>query len=192
MKALILDAALHGGAPLDWIDDAVEAELSEAGIPSERIRLRKLAIAYCQGCFECWVKTPGLCKTRDAAHDVARAFIRSDLVVLVTPVTFGGYSSEAKKALDRLICLVSPFFTRIDGEVHHHRRYARYPAFMAVGLLPKPDADEERVFETLVRRNAINMHAPVHASAVVHDRAEPLDRLKAAVGSLLARMEVAA
>lgn len=109
-----------------------------------------------------------MCKTRDAARDVAAEMIASDLVVLLTPVTFGGYSSHLKKALDRSICLVSPFFTRIDGEVHHRRRYARYPALLGVGWLPEPDLEEERIFGSLVARNALNLHAPRHASRVVY------------------------
>lgn len=39
-----------------------------------------------------------------------------------------------KKGLDRLIGLVSPFFTKIAGETHHRPRYDRYPALLAVGV----------------------------------------------------------
>lgn len=58
------------------------------------------------GCFGCWVQTPGVCVIDDAGRDVARAVIQSDLAVFLIPVTFGGYSSELKKAVDRLICLL--------------------------------------------------------------------------------------
>jgi multimeric flavodoxin WrbA len=85
---------------------------------------------------------------------------RRPVVVFLTPVTFGGYSSELKEAVDRLIPLVLPCFRTIDGEVHHVRRYDRYPSLLGLGLLPEPDAEQERIFRAVIERNAINMHAP--------------------------------
>ena len=75
--------------------------------------------------------------------------------------------------MDRIICLISPFFTRIDGEVHHRPRYARYPALLGVGVLPAPHPAQEQIFDTLIGRNAINLHAPVHNSVVLYRSQEP-------------------
>ena len=167
MRAVILNGAFAG----DETCAAVEAELISAlaglGSELECLRLRDLTIAYCKGCFGCWVKTPGVCPTRDDAGAVTRSFVRSDLAVLVTPVVFGGYSSELKKALDRSAGIVLPFFTRINGEVHHKPRYQHYPALLAVGIVDRLDEAEERVFATLVARNAINFHAAAHQVAFV-------------------------
>ncbi|MCB0207083.1 MAG: flavodoxin family protein, partial [Anaerolineae bacterium] len=71
------------------------------------------------------------------------------------------------KAVDRSICLISPFFTRIDGEVHHQRRYDHYPAMLAIGILPEQNPEQEAIFTMLVERHAINLHAPQHATLVV-------------------------
>ena len=99
--------------------------------------------------------------------------IGSDVLVLLTPVTFGGYSSEIKKAMDRSICMVSPFFRRVDGEVHHKLRYRRYPALAAVGVLHEPDEEQERIFGTLVERNALNFASPATAVCVLPAGAPP-------------------
>jgi len=112
---------------------------------------------------------PGGCLIDDAAREVSRKMIGSDLVVYVTPITFGGYSSELKKALDRSIGLISPFFTRINGEVHHRKRYAQAPKLLGVGIVHEPDEESERIFKTLIGRNAINMHNPAHAACVVYE-----------------------
>jgi hypothetical protein len=93
--------------------------------------------------------------------------VQSDLTIYLTAVTFGGYSSELKKAVDRIICLLSPFFMRINGEVHHRPRYERYPRLVGVGVLSCPDEESERLFTTLVERNAINLHSPAHGAGVV-------------------------
>lgn len=167
MRAVILNGAFAG----DETCASAEADLASAfaglGWEVECLRLRDLTIAYCKGCFGCWVKTPGICPTRDDAGSVTRLLVRSDLAVLVTPVVFGGYSSELKKALDRSAGIVLPFFTRIKGEVHHQPRYQRYPALLAIGILDRPDEVEEHVFATLVSRNAINFHAPAHRVAFI-------------------------
>lgn len=68
--------------------------------------LADLRLAPCLGDFECWLKTPGLCRTRDEVQDIVREMHRAGLVVFLTPVVFGGYSAELKKAVDRLIGLV--------------------------------------------------------------------------------------
>lgn len=122
--------------------------------------LRDERLAFCQGCFECWTKTPGVCRADDAGRTIAQATIGSHLAVWLTPVTFGGYSSQLKKAVDRLIGLISPFFALIDGETHHEPRYERYPAMLVLGHLPEFDPEQARVFVHLAHRNAINLHAP--------------------------------
>jgi NAD(P)H-dependent FMN reductase len=146
MRAIILNGGRSSDDGADGVENVVTAALADRECESDSLVLRHIPIAYCQGCFECWVKTPGVCKIVDAGRGVAQAIIRADLVIAVTPITFGGYSSELKKAIDRTICLVSPFFRRIEHEVHHRRRYDRYPAWLGIGLLPAPAADEERIF----------------------------------------------
>jgi multimeric flavodoxin WrbA len=167
MRALVLNGALGGDDGLGPIEEVLGSTLAAQGWAVERVRLRDVFIAYCKGCFDCWVKTPGVCATRDGAGAITRALARSDLVVLLSPITFGGYSSELKKALDRSIGIVSPFFTRIHGEVHHKPRYARYPALLAIGVTEDRDPEEARIFTRLVSRNAVNFHAPAHVVAIV-------------------------
>jgi hypothetical protein len=185
MQALLLNGALAGDAGLDPIDRTVAATLAACGWTVERVRASDLFMAYCKGCFDCWVKTPGVCATRDSAAAITCAIVRSDLAVLLSPVTFGGYSSEIKKVLDRSIGLVSPFFTRIGGEVHHKPRYPRYPALLAVGVMADRDPDQARIFARLVGRNAINFHAPA-SSVVVVSRDDSADQVAQAVTHALA------
>ena len=91
--------------------------------------------------------------------------------MFLTPVTFGGYSSEMKKALDRLIPLILPYFRFVRSDVHHVRRYLRNASLLAVGLMPRPNPDHERIFAQLVERNAINLHAPRARACFVHEDA---------------------
>jgi len=172
MKATILNGALPGDSFVDEAAASLQYRLHANGWAVTPWTLRQEKIAYCLGCFECWTKTPGVCRIDDAGRQVAASIIQSDLVIYLTPVTFGGYSSELKKVIDRSICLISPFFKRINGEVHHHARYRRYPAMIGVGVLPGTDPEQERIFHTLLARNAINMHAPMHDSLVIYRNQE--------------------
>jgi len=167
MKALILDGSTEENFTLKIVHDAIIDEFKNMGWEVNSRVLRDLKIGSCYGCFKCWVQTPGICIIDDVERDIAKETIQSDLLIFLTPVAFGGYSSELKKAVDRLIPLVMPFFIKIDGEVHHKSRYERYPSLMGIGVLPNEDKESEQLFKTLVNRNAINFHSPTHTAGVI-------------------------
>lgn len=189
-KALVLDGG-HGGDVLtEAAAEGMERAMWDSGYDVERVVLRNLSIAACMGCFGCWVGTPGECLVEDAAQSVDAAIIGSDVVVFVTPVTFGGYSSELKKALDRFICLLDPRFQVVDGETRHVKRYPRYPTTITLGTLPAPDPEAEKVFVQLAERNALNVQAPFESLVLVG--LDSVEAAAAAVLPLLERLEVAA
>ncbi len=184
MKALIFDGGRKGETALDPIRGVVEKEMSDAGWEVETLPLRDMDIAPCTGCFKCWTKTPGICVIDDTGREVTRKLVRSDLLVILTPVTFGGYSSEVKKALDRSLGWMLPYFTKVQGKTHHKPRYKRYPDLLAIGTLPQPDEELEALFRDLVDRNAINAHSPNHVAAVITEGSGP-EEVRERVSDLL-------
>ena len=133
----------------------------------EHLRLRELDIAPCSGCFGCWTRTPGECVFDDGSRNIVRSYMASDVVVYATPVTFGGYSSLLKAALDRIILpVLDPRFTVVGGEVHHRLRYRRYPNTVGLGTLPSPDPEAERLFVALLARNGINVQQAAEAGVL--------------------------
>jgi hypothetical protein len=169
VEALILNGSAGDSSLASALHDLIALELRGIGYHVESVILHETPIASCTGCFGCWTQTPGICLTDDAGREIAKRAIESDLLVFLTPVTFGGYSSELKKAVDRFIPIVLPFFETVGGEIHHKARYARYPALWGVGVLLRPDEDSGRIFKALVGRNATNFHSPAHAATVVAD-----------------------
>jgi len=181
LSALILDGRLDDSPLADRLDDSIHRWLKQQGWQVMTRTLCDLKIAPCIGCFGCWVKTPGVCVIDDEGRDVAAQIVGSDLVVYVTPIQFGGYSYELKKVIDRSIPILSPYFRWVNGEVHHKKRYDTYPSVAAFAWSEgERDAEEREVFETLVKRNAINMMAPRTSVGFV-DSEEPqaLDELVA-------------
>ena len=173
-RAVILHGGLGDGDLTDQAFQTVSQILKERDWSLDPYLLRKIDIAPCTGCFGCWVRTPGVCVIDDPARGIAEAIIASDLVVYLTPVTFGGYSSELKKALDRTIPLILPFFKLYQGEVHHAPRYPRFPSIAFLGTLPRRDAAQEDLFEDLADRNALNMHPASYEVGILCEMTEPM------------------
>ncbi len=184
MKAIILDGSSAGDPAAARVEVALRAELQRKGCEVNWVVLRDQKIGNCAGDFFCWVRTPGMCNVADDNRTLAAAIVSSDLMVYLTPVTFGGYSAHLKSMVDHQIQNISPFFARVQGETHHQKRYDRYPRILAVGWLPAPDAQAEAVFEHLVQRNAINFYAPRSETMLVYP-AQPDAELQAELKSRL-------
>lgn len=171
MNVVVLD-----GSPRDSRGASARALAAETGALARSgghdvtaFALDGLDIKPCRGCFACWVKHPGTCAIADDEEPVLQAMASADVLVWVTPVTFGGYAPALKKALDRFIPNILPFFVIRSGEVHHPPRYERRRSLLVLGTRPAPDAEAERIFHSLVGRNALNLDSVRTLSIVVHD-----------------------
>lgn len=158
MKALVLNGALKEDRSSRIVNEIAEKILYKEGYEVESILLYEKKIAECTGCFGCWVKTPGICVIDDYGRTLAESIINSELVLWLTPVVYGGYSSELKKALDRIIPLLLPFFKKVKGEVHHRERYERYPRVVVLGVMSEKDDEMKEIFNSLIKRNSLNWY----------------------------------
>jgi multimeric flavodoxin WrbA len=146
---------------------AVMAATKARGWEVRSFALAGMDIGPCRGCFSCWLKTPGRCVIADDQEAVLAAAAGCERFIWLTPVTFGGYSPELKKALDRIIPILLPFFKRVRGETHHPLRYPPFRRrLLVVGTRREDDAEGEQAFRRLVGRNALNM-GDAEAAAVV-------------------------
>ena len=167
MKAVILNGSNKNDLTGQHVSNALIAELEARGWEIEHVQLCETKIGNCAGDFFCWIRSPGLCNVNDANRLIAELIANSQLMVYLTPITFGGYSSTLKKMVDHQIQNVLPFFQQINGETHHQKRYPTYPDFLAIGWLDQPDAQTESIFRHLTYRNAINFYAKRLVAGVV-------------------------
>lgn len=92
----------------------------EGGAEIEEFYARKLDIAPCTGCFNCWLKTPGRCTQRDDAETVRGKIAEADLVVLATPVYFFNMTSYMKNLMERaMMPSALPFLRKVNGVFGH-------------------------------------------------------------------------
>ena len=189
MKALVLNGSKDEESIVNTVSDYLTDFLRINGHEVDVIALRDENIAGCLGCFGCWLKTPGECIINDDGRDLARKVIQSDTIFLLSPVSFGMYSPVLKRALDRFPCpLLLPFFTSVNGEIHHAKRYDKYPALVAVGVLPNPDQESESTFKTLVEKNGVNLHTTA-VSSIVYST-DTIQTIKEKVKATLSRAGV--
>lgn len=132
-----------------------------SGMPEENddikyINLSSLKIANCMGCFGCWTKTPGKCVIRDDATKVYPYIAKSNKVLYVSRIKYGGYDSVMKTMLERAIPVQQAFIRIHNGETHHVQRAValKEATIIAYGDI----SDEEKdIFRKLISRNANNV-----------------------------------
>lgn len=164
-RALLLDGSITD--EMHQIREATADLLRNRGFQVETVPLKERNIGYCKGCLGCWVRSPGVCVIPDDEHFINRSFVNAALIVLLTPVTFGGYSHYLKKALDRMICTMLPHLEKYRGEVRHPRRYETAQRLVFVGFLPQRDNEAQSVFRELSKRNALNLRPVGWSTALV-------------------------
>ncbi|WP_238883772.1 NAD(P)H-dependent oxidoreductase [Clostridium sp. YIM B02551] len=140
----------------------------------------------CIGCFNCWLKTPGICVFDDITREISRTEINSDLYIVLSEIKYGCYSPKIKRVLDRGICKILPFFKDVNGEMHHAPRYEKYPELVFVGYGRDITANEEETFKGLNQANAINFQKDNAESYVCRDAAE----IENLVNSILSYIKV--
>ena len=189
MQALVLNGARDARDFTNEVCEMATSALEGGGWETDCYTLREIKIADCSGCGGCALKTPGLCVLPDAANEIMGKQACSDLFVLLTPLTFGGYSSQLKKMLDRTMGMCIPVHRFYRGELHHALRYPRPAWLLGIGVAPVYDEASARVFDLLIERTALNYHSPSFASQVLAEGQEA-EQVRGAVQALISRLEV--
>jgi len=142
MKVTLLNGALKGiHAEFDTKLDRIKTTLTKKTdvVKVETFNLKEMDIKQCVGCFSCWVKTPGKCVIKDDAEKILISTIRSDVVIFASPLVMGMTTGLLKRLNDRFLPLIHPYFSVVNGEIHHRYRYDTYPE---IGVLYDPSSED--------------------------------------------------
>lgn len=104
--------------------------------------IKNMKLNPCTGCWDCWVKTPGVCMHKDDGPSFQKSLAHTEGLLFFSPVVCGFISSETKKALDRFIPSALPYIRIHEGECHHLPRY-QDPKLFGLFLYDTGDLDPE-------------------------------------------------
>lgn len=158
MRVVVLD----GTTKNNFIDETVTNIFTKKSTEVVRYKLKDMNILPCRSCGSCGYNTPGRCVLKDDMEKIVIDIVNSHILIFVTPIIFGGYSADLKKAVDRFMVLGLPFFTVKDGNLLHPMRYEE-KFLVGIGLSEIYQPDQEAGFKDLVARNSINTQYPHRA-----------------------------
>jgi len=158
VKITILNGANEESVTFEEYLEKLVESLSKTKNEIQYFKLRDLQIKQCMGCFGCWIETPGECIVPDDTVKIRLAAVNSDLLLFASPLVLGFTTSILKKAIDKMIPIVHPYFTVRAGEIHHKKRYKTYP-LLGVLIEKEIDTDEEdlEIVRAIYERVAIEM-----------------------------------
>ena len=158
MKALIISDKDYRTEAFESIDRLLHTFFAEKGFETEEAQIGRGDLAFCMGCFGCWVKKPGECVIGDSMAKLNRDEMNSDVVIFLSPVVFGQFSANIKNAVDRWLPNMLPFFqTRADGSTMHPPRYSDYPRQIMIGYGDSLSERDAQLFSDITKKHRSNV-----------------------------------
>ena len=137
----------------------------QAGAKTQEIFLAEKKISPCQGCFSCWLKTPGSCVFKDDMAELLPLLGDTDVLVLGTPLYYDHITAQLKTFMDRSLPVCEPYFQKDAwGECQHARRNGgQSPKLVLLSNCGFPERSHFQVLSHWIERVARNMKTEVLA-----------------------------
>ncbi len=132
-----------------------------AGAETEIALLSEKRIYPCQGCFACWVKTPGRCIQKDDMEELLQKMWKSDLVIFASPLYVDCVSGQLKTFMDRMLPEILPNFIKVNNVWRHPLRHGPPPKVGVICNSGFPQREHFQVVHLLFERVVLNMHTEV-------------------------------
>ncbi len=132
--------------------ERLEQKLRERRIETELIAITDLHVDPCYSCGGCTNKTYGQCIHRDDADIILPKLMRTDVLVMVTPVKWGSYSFKTKRIFDKCAVIGDRHYYCKNGELVKGK-IGRVHTFVAIGVKEQWVDEEKRAFKNLVEEN---------------------------------------
>lgn len=175
MKALIISDKDYRTNEYEGADKLLHTYFDEKGFETEEIQIGRDELAFCMGCFGCWIKKPGECVIGESMASLNSREMNSDVVIFLTPLVFGQFSANIKNAVDRWLPNMLPFFnTRKDGSTMHPPRYDDYPKQIMMGYGADISESDARLFADITKKHRSNVDVLIWHG----DRAEMIEALE--------------
>lgn len=134
------------------VGERLNANLRERRLETELVSLTSLNVGPCYSCGGCTDKTYGQCIYRDDSDIILPKLMKTDVLVMVTPVKWGSYSFKIKRLFDKCAVIGDRHYYCKNGELVKGK-IGRVHTFIAVGVKDEWVAEEKDAFKNLVDEN---------------------------------------
>jgi len=134
------------------VGERLDSKLRERKIATQFISLTDLNVGPCYSCGGCTDKTYGQCIHRDDADIILPKLMRTDVLIMVTPVKWGSYSFKTKRIFDKCAIIGDRHYYCKNGELVKGK-IGQVHTFVAIGVKDQWRNDEKNVFKNLVEEN---------------------------------------
>ncbi len=125
------------------------------GVQAEYVSLGDVSVKPCVGCNGCTYKTYGKCVVRDDGDWIYGKILRSDAVIFVSPILFGGYTVRTKRVLDKFGLIMDRHYFMVKGEMTKGGWMDRQFKLFALGIQEEANQKEADAFQSLVHENNV-------------------------------------
>lgn len=143
---IILDDSKNNLA--DIIRESIEKTTNEVVI----FKANDLNVEPCLACSSCSGKTYGRCVLEDDMQKILPQIVRSEKIILVSPIIYGGVGFHIKKIMDRISAVGDPRYYMKNGELVKKMRIKNLKYYM-IGIKENLTFEEELLFIKLHEEN---------------------------------------
>ncbi len=101
-KVLILSGSPRKLGNSDILCDEFMKGAEDSGNEVKKIRISEKKIGFCEGCYYCQ-KSGGICAKKDDMEEILDDILKSDVIVMATPVYFYSIDAQLKAVFDRTV-----------------------------------------------------------------------------------------
>ena len=127
----------------------------DKGIEADYVSLDGVEIKPCVSCGGCTYKTYRKCVVRDDGDWIYPKCIKADVLIFVTPITFGSYSFKIKRVFDKFGLIMDEHYYVKNGEMVKGGKKGGKFKFFAIGINENCIEEEIKAFNNLVKENLI-------------------------------------
>ncbi|MDF2839182.1 MAG: Multimeric flavodoxin WrbA-like protein [Evtepia sp.] len=125
------------------------------GAQVDYISLENIQVNPCVSCGGCTYITYGKCVSRDDGDWIYPKVIRSDVLIFVTPITFGSYSFKIKRVLDKFGLIMDRHYFVKNRELVKGGMLGKQFKFFSVGVKENCIDEEIEAFKNLFHENIV-------------------------------------
>lgn len=145
MITLLADEGKYG------VGQKLHKELQAMGADCRYISLEKTRVEPCRNCGGCNGQSYNRCVVLDDADWIFPQVLQAELLIVVTPLVFGGYSFKVKRVLDKFGLIMDRRYFVKNGEMVKGGLPGRQFRLIAVGIGEGNSGAESSAFSRLIR-----------------------------------------